>query len=142
LSTNTLYHYRVHSKNSSGVESISGDFAFQTSSVINTTPPTISITAPANGATVSGTVTVSANATDNVGVASVQFALDGVNLGAAVTSSPYQVPWNTTATANGTHILGAAARDLAGNVGNAVAVTVNVSNSGTTGGVDFPTGCC
>jgi hypothetical protein len=90
---------------------------------------------------VSGTVTVSANATDNVGVASVQFALDGVNLGAAVTSSPYQVPWNTTATANGTHILGAAARDLAGNVGNAVAVTVNVSNSGTTGGVDFPTRC-
>jgi len=141
LAANTLYHYRVHSKNSSGVESISGDFVFQTSSVVDTTPPTISITAPANGATVSGTVTVSANATDNVGVASVQFALDGVNLGAAVTASPYQVPWNTTTAANGSHIMGAAARDLAGNVGNAVAVTVNVSNSGTTGGVDFPTRC-
>ena len=39
----------------------------------DTTPPTASITAPANGATVSGTITVSANASDDVGVAGVQF---------------------------------------------------------------------
>src|SRR5260370_25392039 len=89
LSTNTLSHYRVRSKNSSGVESISGDFAFQTSSVTNTTPPTISITAPANGATVSGTVTVSANASDNVAVTGVQFSLDGANLGLQLVSAPH-----------------------------------------------------
>src|SRR5207245_251642 len=63
LTLGTLYHYRVHSKNSSGVETISGDFVFQTNSVTDTTPPTISITAPANGATVSGTSTVSVTAT-------------------------------------------------------------------------------
>ena len=47
----------------------------------DTTPPTISMTAPSGGATVSGTVTVSANATDNMGVTGVQFLLDGANLG-------------------------------------------------------------
>ncbi len=140
LSTGTLYHYRVRSKNASGVETLSGDFAVQTNSTIDTTPPTVSITAPASGATVSSMVTVSANATDNVAVASVQFALDGANLGGAVTSSPYQVTWNTTTAANGSHVLGAAARDSAGNVGNAVPVTVNVSNTGTTG-VPFATRC-
>ena len=47
----------------------------------DTTPPTVSMTAPANGATVTGSVTVSANASDNVGVAGVQFLLDGAPLG-------------------------------------------------------------
>ncbi len=43
----------------------------------------MSITAPASGATVSGaSVTVSANAADNVGVVGVQFKLDGGNLDA------------------------------------------------------------
>jgi hypothetical protein len=141
LATNTLYHYRVHSKNSSGVESISGDFAFQTSSVVDTIPPTISITAPANGATVSGAVTVSANATDNVGVASVQFFLDGANLGLPLAAAPYSVPWDSTSTTNGTHTLTAQAKDAAGNVGNAVAVSVTVSNSTSTASQDFQTRC-
>ncbi|MDQ3565563.1 MAG: Ig-like domain-containing protein, partial [Pseudomonadota bacterium] len=62
----------------------------------DSTPPTVSITAPANGGTVSGAaVTVSANASDNVGVAGVQFKLDGVNLGAEDTTSPYSLTWNS-----------------------------------------------
>lgn len=129
LSASTLYHYRVHSKNSSGVESISGDFAFSTSGGGDITPPTVSLTAPAVGATVSGTVTVSANASDNVGVTSVQFQLDGTNLGSLDTSSPYTISWDTTTAANGVHILAAQARDAAGNVGTAVGVSVTVSNS-------------
>jgi Bacterial Ig domain/IPT/TIG domain/Purple acid Phosphatase, N-terminal domain/Immunoglobulin I-set domain len=141
LSTNTLYHYRVHSKNASGIESISGDFAFQTSNVIDTTPPTISITAPGNGATVSGTVTVSANATDNVGVTGVQFFLDGANLGLQLVSAPYSVSWDSTSTTNGVHTLTAQARDAAGNVGNAVAVSVTVSNTTSTALQDFQTRC-
>ena len=43
----------------------------------DTTPPTTSITSPADGATVSGTVTVSANASDNVGVSRVELYVDG-----------------------------------------------------------------
>ncbi len=141
LSTNTLYHYRVRSKNTSGVETISGDFAFQTSSVTDTTPPTISITAPANGTTVSGTVTVSANASDNVAVTAVQFFLDGANLGLQLVSGPYSVSWDSTSTTNGAHTLTAQARDAAGNVGNAVAVSVTVSNTTSTALQDFQTRC-
>ena len=44
--------------------------------------PTVSVTAPTRGASVSGTVPVSATASDNVGVVGVQFKLDGANLGA------------------------------------------------------------
>jgi hypothetical protein len=80
LSVGTLYHFRVHSINSSGVESISGDAAFSTNNTTDTTPPTVSISAPLSGATVAGTVAVTANATDNVGVTGVQFLLDGNNL--------------------------------------------------------------
>jgi hypothetical protein len=95
--------------------------------------PTDSMTAPANGAVVSGTaVTVSGNASDNVGVVGVQFKLDGANLGAEDTSSPYSISWNTTTAANGSHTLTAVARDAAGNTTTSAGVTVTVSNGDTT----------
>ncbi|MCL7420197.1 MAG: Ig-like domain-containing protein [Methylobacter sp.] len=100
----------------------------------DTTAPTVSLTAPTNGATVLGTVTVSANASDNVGVVGVQFRLDGVNLGAEDTSSPYSIAWDTTAVANGSHSLTAVARDAAGNIRTSDAVTVTVDNSTGGGG--------
>ena len=66
--------------------------------------------------TVSGIVTVSANATDTVGVAEVDFPLDGVSIG-AYTTAPYSVAWKTTTTSNGPHKLSARARDVSGNFG-------------------------
>jgi len=141
LATNTLYHYRVHSKNSAGVESISGDFAFQTASTTDTTPPSVSITSPASGATLSGTVTLAANASDNVGVTSVQFQLDGASIGAALTASPYSLSWDSTTAANGAHSLTAQARDAAGNVGTSVAVSVTISNSTGTADQNFQARC-
>ena len=105
----------------------------------DTTPPTVSMTAPANGSTVSGTVTVSANASDNVGVAGVQFELDGAALGAEQTSAPYSVSWNSTAVPNGNHSLTAVARDAAGNKTTATLVTVTVSNGGGGGDTTPPT---
>ena len=93
------------------------------------TPPTVSITAPAANATVSNTITVSANASDNVAVADVQFQLDGVNLGADLTSAPYSISWNTTTVTNGSHTLTAIAHDTSGNKGTSTAVTVTVSNA-------------
>jgi hypothetical protein len=84
---------------------------------------------PAAGSVLSGTsVTVSANATDNVGVAGVQFNLDGVNLAVEVTTSPYSISWNTTAASNGPHTLTAVARDAAGNSTTSAAVSVTVNN--------------
>jgi hypothetical protein len=95
----------------------------------DTTPPTVSISSPAGGATVSGTISVTANASDNVGVASVQFQLDGANLGSLDTASPYSVSWTTTATANGSHTLKAVAKDAAGNSTTSAGVSVTVNNT-------------
>jgi hypothetical protein len=97
----------------------------------DTTPPTVSLTAPANGATVSGTVTLSANASDNVGVTSVEFLVNGSVVGTD-TTSPYSVSWNSTTVLNGTHTVTARAHDAAGNSTTSSAATITVNN--TTGG--------
>jgi hypothetical protein len=91
-------------------------------------PPSVSMTAPANNATVNGSISVSANASDNVGVVGVRFAVDGANIGAEDTSAPYSVTWNTASVSNGPHSLTAIARDAAGNVTTSAAVTVTVDN--------------
>src|SRR5439155_11239376 len=88
----------------------------------------VSITAPAAGASVAGTVTVSASATDNVGVVGVQFKLDGALLGVEDTVAPYSISWNTTTASNGSHSVTAVARDAAGNTTASAAVSVTVNN--------------
>jgi hypothetical protein len=111
-----------------------------TSGTPDITLPNVSLSAPADGATVSGaSVPVSATASDNIGVAGVQFQLDGVNLGGEDTSSPYSVNWDTTSASNGTHALTAIARDTSNNTRTSSAVIVTVANvafnfSVTTGG--------
>jgi hypothetical protein len=94
----------------------------------DTTPPSVNLTNPVAGQTVSGTIPVAANATDNVAVASVQFLLDGQRLGNPVTAAPYAVNWDTTTATAGNHMLSARATDTSGNVGTATAVTVTVQN--------------
>jgi N-acetylneuraminic acid mutarotase len=91
------------------------------------TLPQVSLTAPLNGATVSKSVAVAASASDNVGVAGVQFKLDGVNLGSEVSSAPYATNWDTTQVSSGAHKLSATARDAAGNTAISTAA-VTVSN--------------
>jgi Big-like domain-containing protein len=98
---------------------------------VDTLAPFVAITSPSSGATVSGTSTVSADASDNVGVVGVQFKLDGANLGSEDLTAPYSATWNTTTTANGSHTLSAVARDAAGNQATASVVTINVSNTTT-----------
>src|SRR4029077_17876598 len=93
----------------------------------DTTPPTVSITAPANGSTVSGTGTLRAYAADHVGVAGVQFFGDGMLLGDD-TTAPYSISVDTTASSNGQHTLTAVARDAAGNRTTSASVTVTISN--------------
>jgi hypothetical protein len=95
----------------------------------DTTVPTVSLSAPVSGATVSATTTVSATASDNVGVAGVQFTLDNVNIGAEDTTAPYAISWNTTSVTNGSHTLRAVARDAAGNKKTSASRTITVSNA-------------
>jgi len=91
------------------------------------TTPSVSVTAPANNATVSGTVPVSASATDNVGVTKVEFYRNGA-LQFTDTASPYSFSWNTASVANGSYTLNVKAYDAAGNVGQSALVTVTVAN--------------
>ncbi|MBI5003685.1 fibronectin type III domain-containing protein [Candidatus Kaiserbacteria bacterium] len=77
-------------------------------------PLAISFTAPATS-TVSGTVTLTAVASSTNAILGVQFKLDGANLNAEDTTSPYSISWNTASTTNGAHTLAAVARDAAGN---------------------------
>lgn len=96
----------------------------------DTTAPTVSLTAPSNGASVSGTVTVTATASDNVGVAKVELYIDSA-LVVTDTASPYTYSWNTTTAANGTHSLLAKAYDSAGNAASSSTVSVTVSGGVT-----------
>jgi plastocyanin len=97
----------------------------------DTQAPVVSLTAPAAG-TISGPVSVTATATDNIGITSVQFTLDGANLGSPIAVAPYTYTWDTTAATNANHTLGAIAVDTAGNSGTAAGVAVTVSNIDTT----------
>ncbi|MGH7645014.1 MAG: PQQ-dependent sugar dehydrogenase [Gemmatimonadales bacterium] len=103
----------------------------------DTQPPTATLTAPADQATgLTGAVTLTATATDNVGVVGVQFQVDGENLGPEDTTPPYQdtLP-ATSAYTTGVHVLRARARDAAGNASPWAAATVTFGNN-----VNLPAG--
>ena len=92
------------------------------------TPPTMSITNPTNGATVSGTVSVTADAGDDNGVTQVEFFVDGGSVGVD-TSAPYAVSWDSTGVGDGSHTISATATDSIGQTGSdAISVTVDNVN--------------
>jgi hypothetical protein len=93
------------------------------------TPPQVSLTAPSAGATVQGSVTVSANATDDRGVTQVSF-YTGTRLIGTDTTAPYSVVWSTVSEPTGSHSLTARAQDAAGNITTSAAVQVNVGQPG------------
>lgn len=98
-------------------------------------PPQVALTGPADGATVSGTVTVTAETTDDVGVTQVAFAVDGTAVGTdADGADGWSAAWDTTTVADGTRTVSATATDAAGQT-TTDAVSVTVSNGGTGGSV-------
>jgi hypothetical protein len=99
------------------------------SDTADATAPTVSLTSPAAGSAVTGTVALTASAGDNVGVAGVWFTVDGSTVGAEDSSSPYQASWNATGAASGTHVVRAVARDAAGNTATSSPVSVTVKGS-------------
>jgi hypothetical protein len=118
--------YMLFIVNSNGVPSVASMITIDTASA-DTQAPTVSLTAPSEGSTVSGTIILNAEVSDDVGVASVQFRVDGVGLGTPATLAPYSLEVDTTLLTNGTHTLSAYARDRAGNSSEAT-VTVTVVN--------------
>jgi hypothetical protein len=116
-------------------------WSFTTSApVADTTPPTVALTAPANGSTVSGTaVTISANASDNVAVDHVDFLVNGSVVGTD-TSSPYSITWDSTTVQDGSASITARAVDTSANSATSAAVGVTVQNGGGGGGPLFADG--
>ena len=128
------YYYRVTAVDAAGNESAPSPQA-QGTATSDVDPPTVSMTAPANGANVSGTINLQASASDNVGVAGVQFLRGGQNLGAEDTAAPYDITWDTRTVANGTYQLAARARDAAGNQRTSATITVTVNNQARSQGL-------
>ena len=93
----------------------------------DTTPPTVAVTSPAPGASVSGMTTLQATASDNVGIAGFQYKLDGKNLGPEIVQPPYAYAWDTASSTPGVHTLAASVRDAAGNFATSVSVIVTVT---------------
>jgi spore germination protein YaaH len=84
----------------------------------DTTPPSVSITSPAEGASLDRKQRIEAQAADNVRVARVEFYANG-SLLSVDTSSPYSATWNTQRANKGTNVIKAVAYDSSGNVGSA-----------------------
>ena len=129
LAAGTTYSYQVSAVDAAGNESVRSAAVPATTPALDSTPPSISMTAPGSGSTISGTVTVSASASDaGSGVHDVQFFVQG-NPMSDDTTAPYSFQWDTTTTANGVYHLTAVAKDNAGNISNTSGTfTVTVSN--------------
>jgi hypothetical protein len=127
LTPGTTYNYTVRAYDAAGNQSADSTVASATTQTPDTTTPTVDITAPTDGSTVSGTIPVTATASDDTAVAKVAFAVDGVQQGANDVNAPYATSLDTTAFANGAHIIRATATDTAGNAAY-TEVTVTVDN--------------
>lgn len=90
------------------------------------TPPVVDILSPSSGAALAGSVAVSAEASDNVGVVEVRLMIDG-NVVATDSTAPYLMDWDTAGWANGSHSLRVRALDAAGNYADDV-INVTVQN--------------
>ena len=96
---------------------------------IDNTPPSVNIVSPADGAVVSGTVTLTANAGDVHGVTLVEFYADTI-LKCAGSASPYECAVDTTTIPDGRHTVIAVAQDSAGNRAVSSSVTITTNNGG------------
>jgi hypothetical protein len=128
LNASTNYTYNVAAYDAAG--NTSSQSASVNVTTLGSGGPVVSITAPANGSSLSGTITISANATSGSGMSSVQFQIDGTNLGAPIAGPgpSYSTSWNTTAVSNGSHTITAIATNTAGNSAQA-SITITVSNA-------------
>lgn len=132
LAAGGTYYFRVTAFDASGNQSVfnldaSGNEIEVSTSIAlpDTTLPQVSITSPLNGANVTGVITLAATATDDAGIASVQFSVDGVSLGTALKVAPFTTTWNTKSVKGGEHTITALAIDGAGNRASS-SVTVKV----------------
>lgn len=117
-------YVNVHTPANPGGE-IRGQISPPDAAEFDNIDPVVTLTSP--GSPVSGTVSLEADATDNQGVSTVRFLVDG-NLIGSDTSAPFSIDWDTTTIANGDVTLTAEAEDAIGNIGVSDDVDVTVQN--------------
>jgi uncharacterized repeat protein (TIGR03803 family) len=88
--------------------------------------PSVSIVSPIDGATLSGIPVVTVSASDNLAISSVQLQVNGADYQMAQALAPFTF---SVELANGTHVLKAVARDVAGNVTTSAPITVKIANA-------------
>ncbi len=119
-----------------------GGFTDYTTSVVvnapsDTTPPTATLVTPTANSTLTGTVSFSATASDNVGVTGVQYFLNSQAISPVLTNTGYTFSWNSASVSNGSYTVKAVARDAAGNLGESTLVPVTILNNNTAPTVIF-----
>jgi uncharacterized repeat protein (TIGR03803 family) len=88
--------------------------------------PVVSIASPTDGAVLSGMPAVTVSASDNLAISSVELQVNGADYGTTLTSAPFTFNLDL---ANGTVVLRAIARDVAGNVSMSAPVTITIANA-------------
>lgn len=104
----------------------------------DTTSPTVNMTNPVDGQTLSGSFSITADAHDNVAIADIQFQIDGQNIGSKVSQSPYQYSLDTLNLSDGSHSLRAIASDTSSNQATSSSINFTVDNSGSENGTSLP----
>ena len=96
----------------------------------DTTPPTITITSPQNGSTVSEVVSITCMLSDNEGIEKVELWVDGISTGVTDETDPYFLNWNTITYEDGSsHTITVRSYDVSGNIMDSAPITLTVDNS-------------
>jgi hypothetical protein len=97
--------------------------------VVDTTPPTVTVTAPAaGGQSVGGRVTISADAADDIALDHVDFLVNGTVV-ATDGTAPYSVTWDSATIADGPATITARAVDTSANATTSDGMAVTVDNT-------------
>jgi len=95
---------------------------------LDTAPPSVTMTGPADGTIVNGTVALSADATDDVAVDRVEFLVNG-SVVDTDSDAPYSVEWDSSSVADGPATIAARAFDTSSNQATSASRTVTVRNA-------------
>jgi chitodextrinase len=125
LRYNTSFGYAVTALDAAGNESPASS-TVNTATLPDTTPPSVSLTAPSNGTTTELTFPISATASDDLDLNRVEFYVDGTLIN-TISSAPFSFNWNSYAVHNGSHTITAKAIDASGNYATQ-SVTVTITN--------------
>jgi len=103
----------------------------------DTTPPTVTITSPQDGSTVSDSITITCMSSDNEGVEKVELWVNGVNTGLTDNTEPYSFEWNTTTLDNGNYTIIIRSYDTSGNTTDSESITLIVDKTVELWGVNY-----